>query len=189
MTWLVVGLGNPGREYADNRHNIGFMVVDELARRAGTELREKFNGRFAKARFGDEDVILLEPMTFMNRSGISVGAAGAFFKVPQDRTLVVHDELDLPFGQLRIKTGGGHAGHNGLRSIFAHFGSDFVRVRAGIGRPVHGDVSGYVLAGFGRDEAPVVPRFIDAAADAVDRVVREGPGPVMNAYNGTSSVV
>ncbi|MCB9729844.1 MAG: aminoacyl-tRNA hydrolase [Deltaproteobacteria bacterium] len=189
MTWLVVGLGNPGREYAGNRHNIGFMVVDELVRRAGCDWREKFNGRFTKARFGDEDVILLEPLTFMNRSGTSVGAAGAFFKVPQDRAVVVHDELDLAFGQVRVKVGGGHAGHNGLRSIFSHFGKEFVRVRVGIGRPAHGDVSGWVLSDFSKDEAPVVPRLVDAAADAVDRVVREGPGPVMNAYNGTSSVV
>ncbi|MGM0574626.1 MAG: aminoacyl-tRNA hydrolase [Myxococcota bacterium] len=186
---MVVGLGNPGPKYAANRHNVGFMVASELARRAGASFREKFNGSFARCRLAQQDVVLLEPMTYMNRSGTSVGAAGAFFKIPPEETIVVHDDLDLPFGCLRVKKGGGHGGHNGLRSIFQHFGKDFVRVRVGVDRPRGGDVTGWVLSDFGSEERIDLPRYVDAAADAVEQVLREGPERAMNAYNGVDSVV
>ena len=184
MPWLVAGLGNPGPRYAAHRHNIGFMVVDELARRAGTSFREKFKGQFTKSMVNHRDAWLLEPMTFMNRSGVSLGAAGAFYGVPPEETIVVHDELDLPFGAVRVKVGGGHGGHNGLRSIFSHFGKDFVRIRCGIGRPKHGDVSSFVLSNFSDDEQPWLSDVIDAAADAVGTILTAGAKEAQAQYNG-----
>ena len=188
MPWLVAGLGNPGPRYAAHRHNIGFMVVDELARRAGASFREKFKGHFTKAMVGHHNAWLLEPMTFMNRSGVSLGAAGAFYGVPPAETVVIHDDLDLPFGAVRVKVGGGHGGHNGLRSAFAHFGRDFVRVRCGIGRPKHGDVTNFVLSDFATDEQPWLRDIIDAAADAVSIILDAGPKEAQALYNGRSFV-
>ena len=188
MPWLVTGLGNPGPKYATNRHNIGFMVVDELARRAGVGFRQKFNGQVARARLAGEDALLLQPMTYMNRSGTSVAAAATFFKVAPESTVVVHDELDIPFGDVRLKSAGGHGGHNGLRSIFGHFPRDFQRVRCGIGRPTHGDVSNYVLTDFDKDQAPWVQDLIDRAADAVEAILRDGIRKAMNEYNRRASV-
>ncbi len=183
MSWLVVGLGNPGPGYSGNRHNIGFMVVDELARIMGERFRQKFKGDHARGRLGNEDLHLLKPMTYMNRSGTSVGAAAAFFKLPPENVVVIHDELDLQFEQLRVKIGGGHAGHNGLRSIFQHFGRDFVRVRCGIGRPAHGDVSDYVLSDFSRDERITLSHAIDDAVRAVELITGRGPLEAMNAIH------
>ena len=186
MTWLAVGLGNPGPQYTNNRHNIGFMVLDELAKRGCETFRDKFNGKLTKARFGPVDAWLLKPMTFMNRSGTSVGSAGSFYNIAPERTVVVHDELDIPFGHLRVKVGGGHGGHNGLRSIFAHFGRDFIRVRCGVGRPPHGDVTGHVLGNFDADQAALLDGFISQAADAVDTIFSEGAVEAMNRFNGTA---
>ena len=186
MPWLVAGLGNPEPRYSGHRHNIGFMVVDELARRSGASFREKFKGRFTKAMVGQRDAWLLEPMTFMNRSGISLGAAGAFYGVTPQETVVIHDELDLPYGAIRVKTGGGHGGHNGLRSIFSHFGRDFVRVRCGIGRPPHGDVSNFVLSDFNNQEQPWLRDIVDAAADAVEAILDVGPKEAQARFNGRS---
>ena len=183
MSWLIVGLGNPGPQYEGNRHNIGFLVADELNRRAAGSFRNKFHGNHAKIRIGNEDAHLLEPTTYMNRSGISVGAAASFFKAEPSRTVVIHDELDIPHGEVRIKVGGGHGGHNGLRSIFEHFGRDFVRVRCGIGRPPHGDVSGFVLSDFNADQRATLTTFVDRAADAVESVLRDGPLHTMNAFH------
>lgn len=190
MPWLVVGLGNPGPKYAGHRHNVGFLVVDELARRGAASFRQKFHGQFARARLagGLEDSLLLEPMTYMNRSGISVGAAASFFKVAPAETLVIHDDLDLPFGDVRLKSGGGHGGHNGLRSLFEHFGSDFHRIRCGIGRPIRGgDVSGYVLSDFDSAQRAELPDIVDAAADAIERVLREGTRKAMNTINAKTA--
>ena len=186
MTWLIAGLGNPGSGYARNRHNIGFMVVDELARRAGIATEQtKFHGTYAKARLGRFDAVVLKPQTFMNRSGISVGAAGSFFKLRPDQVVVIHDELDIPFGTIQIKVGGGHGGHNGLRSVFEHFGKNFIRLRCGIGRPrFGGDVSGWVLSDFAKEEVAELPDFIYDAADAAEAILAEGPTSAMNAFNG-----
>ncbi len=186
MFWLIVGLGNPGAKYARNRHNIGLMVVDELARRGGNEASQtKFHGRFCKVRLGNDEAVLLKPQQFMNRSGVSVGAAGAFYKLEPDRVLVIHDELDLDFGALQIKQGGGHGGHNGLRSVFQHFGKDFVRLRCGIGRPSYsGDVSGWVLTDFDKEDLADLPDFIYDAANAADAIVANGPASAMNVFNG-----
>ena len=188
MPWLVVGLGNPGPKYSAHRHNIGFMATDEPARQAGASFREKFKGQFTKAIVNRHDAWLLEPMTFMNRSGVSVGAAGAFFGVPPEQTIVIHDELDLPFGAVRVKVGGGHGGHNGLRSIFEHYGRNFVRVRCGIGRPKHGDVSNYVLSNFGGDERPWLGDVVEAAAAAVSTIIEAGAKEAQAQYNGRSFV-
>ncbi|GGB31184.1 peptidyl-tRNA hydrolase [Tistrella bauzanensis] len=164
--WLLVGLGNPGPEYAGHRHNIGFMAVDEIVRRHGLPpWRRKFQGEISEGRIGDERVILLKPLTYMNASGRSVAEAARFHKIPPARIIVFHDELDLAPSKLRIKTGGGHAGHNGLRDITAHLGADFVRVRLGIGHP--GDkarVHGWVLSDFAKADQAWLRDLIDAVA-------------------------
>src|SRR3954447_10409347 len=137
---LVVGLGNPGREYAGNRHNVGFMVVDELARRYGGSWRSRFSGHLADVRIDEHRVGLLKPETYMNESGRAVQAAAAFYKLEPDAILVVHDESDLEVGRLQVRLGGGLAGHNGLRSIARELGTqEFMRLRVGVGRPQRGD--------------------------------------------------
>ena len=147
---LVAGLGNPGREYERTRHNAGWMVLDELARRHGGSWRSKFSGSLAETRVGDARVALLKPETYMNESGRSLGAAARFFKVAPERVLVVHDDVDLETGRLQARAGGGLAGHNGLRSLAQHLGSqDFLRLRIGVGRPGRGDrrsVADWVLS-------------------------------------------
>jgi PTH1 family peptidyl-tRNA hydrolase len=182
---LVAGLGNPGREYSGNRHNIGFMVVDELALRHDARFRGKFSGRLAELRLAEKRVALLEPETFMNDSGRSVGAASRFFKLPVERLVVVHDEVDLEPGRLQLRLGGGLAGHNGLRSIARVLGTkEFLRLRVGVGRPGRGDrrtVSDFVLSDFGPeiDLAAIVGR----AADAVELLAEAGLEPAQARFN------
>jgi PTH1 family peptidyl-tRNA hydrolase len=181
---LLVGLGNPGPKYRSNRHNIGFRVIGELLRRTGGSPREKFKGEFARVMLGGHDVVLLEPMTFMNLSGESVRAAVDFFKVDTSDIVVIHDELDLPFGTVKCKLGGGHAGHNGLRSITQHMGSEYARVRCGIDRPRGGGgTAGYVLQDFPTADAPWVEQMIDTAANAAEAIVRDGIQDAMNRFN------
>ena len=173
---LVVGLGNPGREYARNRHNAGYMVVDELARRHDGSWRSKFSGKTAEIRVDGARVALLKPETYMNDSGVSVGAAAQFFKLEPDAVLVVHDEGDFDLGRLELKAGGGLAGHNGLRSIAQHLKTqDFLRLRIGVGRPERGDprpLADYVLANFEPyDDAEAI---VARAADAVELLARDG---------------
>ncbi|MBK8176063.1 MAG: aminoacyl-tRNA hydrolase [Rhodospirillales bacterium] len=164
---LLVGLGNPGAKYADNRHNIGFMAVDAIARRFGfTPYRTRFAGELAQGRLGGEETLALRPMTFMNCSGRSVAEAARFYKIPPARVIVFHDELDLAAGKVRIKRGGGAAGHNGLRSIDALYGNDYRRVRLGIGHP--GDkrrVLGYVLDDFDDLDRAWLDPLLVAVAD------------------------
>jgi peptidyl-tRNA hydrolase, PTH1 family len=173
---IVAGLGNPGPEYERTRHNLGWRVVDELARRHGGSFRSKFSGRLAELRIDDRRVALLKPETFMNESGRSLGAAARFFKVEPEALLVVHDDVDLEPGRLQARAGGGLAGHNGLRSIAEALGTqEFLRLRVGVGRPGRGDrrsVSDYVLSGFGPDED--VDALVTRSADAVETLVREG---------------
>ncbi|MCP8937046.1 aminoacyl-tRNA hydrolase [Alsobacter sp. SYSU M60028] len=171
---LFVGLGNPGARYAGNRHNIGFMAVDEIARvhRAGP-WRRRFQGEATEATIGGERVLLLRPETFMNESGRSVAEAMRFFKIPLADVVVFHDELDLPPAKLRMKAGGGNAGHNGLRSITAQCGNDYRRARMGIGHP--GDktlVHPYVLSDFAKSEQPWVEDLCRACADAAELLAR-----------------
>ena len=173
---LVVGLGNPGREYARNRHNVGWMVVEELARRHGGSWKGKFNGRIAEVRIDDHRVALLQPETYMNESGRSVSAAARFYKVEPDAVLVVHDEGDFDLGRLQARKGGGLAGHNGLRSIAQHLKTqDFLRLRIGVGRPERGDprpLADYVLSKFEpHDNAESI---VARAADAVETLDAEG---------------
>lgn len=185
---LVVGLGNPGRQYSANRHNVGFMVADELANEGRADaFRSKFSGEYAKAELGGQEVILLKPQTFMNESGRSVQAALAFFKPSIDHLLVIHDELDLPFGTIRLKVGGGHAGHNGLRSIMACIGTgEFGRVRFGIGRPppgFRGEVADYVLSNFDSIERSELPDLLKKATKTVLEVRARGLSAAMNVLN------
>ncbi len=181
---LVVGLGNPGAEYAATRHNVGFVVVDELASRAGgPPFRKKFHGELAEAR-GVAALTLLKPMTYMNDSGRSVGAAVAFFKIPLSEVIVVHDEIDLPFGEIRLKSGGGDAGHRGVRSLVAHLRSpDFVRVRVGVGRPppgFRGSAADFVLEGFAPAERAELGPLVTRAADAAELIAIRGLAAAMN---------
>lgn len=164
---LLVGLGNPGPKYARNRHNIGFMMVDEIARQHGfAAWRKKFQGEVSEGLIGGNKVIALKPMTYMNESGQSVGKAMRFYNLQPDDVVVVYDELDLPPGKLRMKTGGGLAGHNGLRSIKAHIGDSFHRIRLGIGHPGHKDkVHGYVLKDFAKQDASWFEPLSDAIAE------------------------
>jgi len=168
---LFVGLGNPGAKYAHNRHNVGFMALEQIASDHGFgPWRGKFQGSVTEGRLGREKVILLKPETFMNLSGQSVGEAMRFYKLTPDDVMVFHDELDLAPGKIRVKQGGGHAGHNGLRSIHQHIGPDYGRVRIGIGHPGHKDrVSGYVLHDFAKADAEWLDDLLRGIGDgAVD---------------------
>jgi peptidyl-tRNA hydrolase, PTH1 family len=191
VDWLIVGLGNPGRQYAGTRHNVGFLVADALAERWRLpKPRQRFRGRIAEGRVrlqtpavgapaADPQVAVLWPRTYMNEAGLSVGPARGSYKLPLDRLLVVHDEIDLPFGEIRTRLGGGLAGHNGLKSLKRELGGpDFWRVRVGVGRPDSTDpeiVAAYVLGRF--QEGPTEVRdLVECTAMEVERMVLQGPG-------------
>ncbi|HWB22353.1 MAG TPA: aminoacyl-tRNA hydrolase [Gaiellaceae bacterium] len=182
---LVVGLGNPGREYARNRHNIGWLVADELARRHDGSWKAKFSGQLAEVRIDGHRVALLKPETYMNESGRSVKAAAAFFKIEPDAILIVHDEGDLEPGRLQLRLGGGLAGHNGLRSIAAHLGTeDFLRLRIGVGRPGRGDrrsLADYVLSDF--EPSDDVEGLIGRASEAVELLDEQGLEIAQRTFN------
>jgi peptidyl-tRNA hydrolase, PTH1 family len=182
---LVAGLGNPGREYERTRHNVGWMVADELARRHGGSWRGKFSGKVAEVRLGDLRLALLKPETYMNESGRSVSAAVRFYKVPPEELLVVHDESDLDNGRLQARLGGGLAGHNGLRSIASSLGTpEFLRLRVGVGRPKRGDrrpLADYVLSDFEAHDDPEA--VVTRAADAVEALVAEGLEETQRRFN------
>src|SRR6059058_608468 len=182
---LVVGLGNPGREHERDRHNVGWLVVDELARRTDARWRGKFSGQLAEVRLDGLRLALLKPETFMNDSGRSVAAAARFFKVEPESLLVVHDDVDLEAGRLQARAGGGLAGHNGLRSLAADLGTqDFLRLRIGVGRPGRGDprsVSDWVLSPFAPDED--VEALMSRAADAVETIALEGVEEAQQRFN------
>jgi len=179
---LLVGLGNPGARYERNRHNIGFMAVDAVVRRHSFQpFRARFKGEAAEGTIGGERVVALKPHTFMNASGEAVGAAARFYKIQPEDVIVVHDELDLKEGKIRVKRGGGAAGHNGLRSIDALFGNDTWRVRIGIGHPgVKELVHAYVLQNFLPEEMEWVPKVVDAVADAMPLMVEGNPTAFMS---------
>ena len=183
---LVAGLGNPGRAYARNRHNVGWLVVDELARRHDGAWKAKFHGQLAEIRIDGHKVALVKPETFMNDSGRSVKAAMQFFKLQPDTVLVVHDESDLEAGRLQARLGGGLAGHNGLRSVAQHLGTpDFLRLRVGVGRPGRGDrraLADWVLSDF--EPADDAERLVRDAADAVELLDAEGLEAAQRAVNG-----
>ena len=178
-TWLVVGLGNPGPRYETTRHNIGQMVLDELARRRGERFREHKGGaRVVETwlRPGADKLVLAKPNSFMNVSGTPVAALAKFYSVPPERVIVVHDELDIPYDSIRLKVGGGHGGHNGVRDVARALTTpNFPRVRAGIGRPPgRQDPADWVLAPFGSAERDTLPIFVSDVADAVEQLVDEG---------------
>lgn len=180
---LLVGLGNPGAKYARNRHNIGYMAVEQIAsdHRFGP-WRSKFQGVITEGRFGSDKVILLKPETFMNLSGQSVGEAMRFHKLDPSDVIVLHDELDLAPGKVRLKTGGGHAGHNGLRSIHAHIGSEYDRVRLGIGHPGHKDaVPGYVLRDFPKADDDWLDDLLRGIGDGAAELIAGNGDKFMNA--------
>ncbi|MDQ3364410.1 MAG: aminoacyl-tRNA hydrolase [Myxococcota bacterium] len=194
MSWLVVGLGNPGAKYALNRHNIGFMVLDELARKHGlpawsSKLGGEVTSGIVTTERGRERATLLKPMEFMNLSGFAVQRTAGFHKVEVDRVLVVHDEIDLPFGTVRLKNGGGHGGHNGLRSIQEQLGSAaFARLRMGVGRdpkttPGSKDAAGWVLSDFPSAQSAIVTAMIAAGCEDVECVLAKGVVPAMNQHN------
>jgi peptidyl-tRNA hydrolase, PTH1 family len=193
----IVGLGNPGAKYRGTRHNIGFAVVDELARRAGIEFEpapvDALIARWRRAGRGEvvpdatpvEDILLAKPMTFMNESGQAVGALTRYFKVESDSLLVVVDDVQLPLGRLRVRRRGSAGGHNGLKSVIAHVGEDFARLRIGVGRgDSRRDLADHVLARFESDEADEAGRMTTRAADALEMYTTAGITAVMNAYNG-----
>ncbi len=197
--WLVVGLGNPGAKYARNRHNIGFMVVDELARKHGlpawsSKLGGEATAGIVTTERGRERAQLLKPMEFMNLSGFAVQRTAAFHKVDVDHILVVHDEIDLDFGIVRLKNGGGHGGHNGLRSIQEQLADNkFARLRMGVGRdpnarPGAKDAAGWVLSDFPTAQADAVDRMIRAGCECIETVLAKGIVAAMNQHNGRSSL-
>ena len=188
--WLVVGLGNPGKQYAGNRHNVGFRVVDLLASRVGAKFgrSKRTNAEVAEGRlgFGGPKLVLVKPLTFMNLSGTPVVSLAQFFKVPVSNVIAVHDELDVPFGQVRAKRGGGEGGHNGLRSMSKSLATkEYARVRFGIGRPPgRQDPADYVLADFSGAERKELDFLVDRAADVVEAIVHEGVEWAQNKYHG-----
>ncbi|GIG85643.1 aminoacyl-tRNA hydrolase [Plantactinospora endophytica] len=189
--WLLVGLGNPGKEYARHRHNVGFLVADLLAERVGAKfgrhrraVAEVAEGRLG---FGGPKLVLAKPMTYMNLSGGPVAALAQFYKVPVEQIVAVHDELDIPYGQIRLKQGGGEGGHNGLRSMSKSLGTkDYLRVRFGIGRPPgRQDPADFVLSDFSSAERKELEFLVDRAADAAEAAVSRGLEWAQNAYHGT----
>lgn len=189
--WLVVGLGNPGARYAANRHNAGYMVADLLAERMGAAFRAHraralvAEGRLGGPGAGGPRVVIAKPLTFMNLSGGPAAALAAYFKIPLSRLVVIHDELDIGYGVLRLKRGGGDNGHNGLKSVTAALGPEYHRVRFGVGRPPgRMDVSAWVLKDFAAAEVKELDYLVDRAADAVEALIRDGLAPAQNVYNG-----
>jgi peptidyl-tRNA hydrolase, PTH1 family len=189
IPWLLVGLGNPGTKYTGHRHNVGFMVVERWLGRHATPgadtWREKFHGRCVALNHGGERVIVLEPLTYMNRSGQSVAAAAGFHHIPPARIVVVHDEVDFELARVAVKRGSGHGGHNGLRDMIAALRSpDFVRIRVGIGRPSHGEVADWVLSDFSSEERAIeVPDMLGRAEAGISAIFHDGVAAAMNAVN------
>ncbi len=185
--YLIVGLGNPGRKYRGHRHNIGFMVIDRLAAENGIQSKTvQLKSIVGNGRVANQSVILAKPQTYMNGSGDSVGPLANYYKIPPERVFVIYDELDIPFGTLRLREKGGAGGHNGMKSIIPHLGNDFPRLRVGIGRPL-GKMppSAHVLRDFNKDEIPVVNELIDISIKAIETYLQEGIQNAMNRFNGT----
>ena len=183
--WLIAGLGNPGDEYARTRHNVGFRVADELARRHGMGFRRtRYRAQESSGQVARVPVRLLKPQTYMNESGFAVNRAASFHKIPLERILVVHDDIDLPLARLRFREGGSSGGNNGVKSVIASMRGDaFWRLKIGVGRPRPEEAIDHVLAPFRKEEAPLIEEAIGRAADAVEVLLAEGPVAAMNRYN------
>ena len=179
---LLVGLGNPGAGYARNRHNIGFMATDEIVRlHFFSNYRRKFEGHLAEGELAAEKIVVVKPNTFMNDSGRSVGAAVSFYKLVSENVIVFHDEIDLTAGKVRVKRGGHHAGHNGLRSIHKHIGENYARVRFGVGHPGHRDrVAGHVLKDFAKSDQDWLGKVLYGAAENIELLIRGNDNEFMN---------
>ena len=189
MTKLIVALGNPGLKYENTRHNVGWKVLEQLSFWSDLSWKEKFKGLYAQKNIGGEQIIFLMPQTFMNLSGESVRPCMDFFKVGVDDLLVVHDEIDLPFGTVAVKTGGGLAGNNGLKSINQHLSTkDFHRLRVGVGRPKHGDVSSHVLGHFNEEEKINLEDLHKLAAEAIEAYLKDGIKKAQNQYSKKSVI-
>jgi len=182
---LIVGLGNPGPKYTWTRHNAGFIVLDRFAHLNGIQVsRKNFGGLNGEGDFRGSRLLLLKPETYMNLSGRTVAEALRFHKIAPADIIVIHDELDIPFGQIKLKADGGHGGHNGLRSLHQELGGGgYSRLRVGIGRPLHGNMADYVLTNFGKEEMASLPRLIDAAVEALEMMITEGLAKTMSLYN------
>jgi peptidyl-tRNA hydrolase, PTH1 family len=187
-TYVIAGLGNPGPQYQWTRHNAGFLFLDRIAHLENVSINRKtFSGLAGEWNFRDNRLILLKPQTFMNLSGKSVMQALQFYKLPLSQLLVVHDELDLPYGTVRFKQGGGHGGHNGLKSIQEQLGKgDFTRLRVGIGRPPHGDTVNYVLGNIPPDQMETLPRILDGGMDMLEMMLNDGLPKAMSLFNSRS---
>ncbi len=186
MTWLIIGLGNPGKGYQLTRHNVGFRVVDRLARQQGIQFRKRRGGaHIGEGRLGAEEVVLAKPQTYMNKSGVAVRKLVKALDIPLDHLVVVHDDLDLACGRMKIKDKGGHGGHKGMQSIIEQLGSsDFLRVKIGIGKPESPEQGAdYVLSRFSRDEITLVKKGIEQAAEALEEIIVSGKDQAMNTYN------
>ena len=182
--WLLVGLGNPGSRYARTRHNAGFLVVDEFAGANRLEFREKAEYKICSGSMDDEKIVLIEPLTFMNRSGTAVRKIAEKFSIPPEKIIVVHDDLDLETGRLKIRKKGSSGGHKGVESIIQSIGmNNFIRIKIGIGRDAFVPVEDYVLSKFRKNEIPLVKEAIQRAADAIRSVIMEGVDKAMNRFN------
>jgi peptidyl-tRNA hydrolase, PTH1 family len=187
---LIVGLGNPGPKYLWTRHNAGFIVLDRFASLTGIPVtRKSFSGLYGEGEFKGNRLFLLKPQTFMNLSGRSVAEALRFHKLATADLIVIHDELDIPFGQIKLKTDGGHGGHNGLRSLHQELGTgDYNRLRIGIGKPLHGNMADYVLTNFGKNEMKELPQLVDGVVDALEMLIVEGMPKTMSLYNNKNLI-
>lgn len=183
---LVVGLGNPGKEYTLTKHNVGFLVVDELGKRVGIDIKkDKFQSLCGEGFLEGNKILLLKPQTYMNRSGGAVSSASDFYKIPPENIIVIHDEMDISLGRIMIKPSGGSAGNNGIKSIISHLGTkDFIRLRIGIGKPsTKSDGANHVLSSFSKSESAMVQDSIQTSADAVLEIINNGLEKAMNKYN------
>lgn len=186
--WLIVGLGNPGGEYKLTRHNIGFMAVDYFLKGLGNPpIQNKFKAEVAQVKWKDEQLLFCKPQTFMNLSGESVQPLMGFYKIPQDRLIVIHDDIDQPFNQMKIHKNRGHGGHNGIRSISGLLGSaDYIRLKLGVGRPENPNfpVADYVLGKFSKEEFDVMPTFLNKGIDAIESIILDGVQKASTKFNG-----
>jgi peptidyl-tRNA hydrolase, PTH1 family len=183
---MIAGLGNPGKDYAQTRHNIGFLALDALASKSRLTFdKSRFDSEYVKARIKGSDVFLIKPLTYMNRSGLSIQKFASYYKIEIEDIIIVHDDMDLDFGKIKIVKSRGHGGHNGVRSIMEAFGNnDYIRVRIGVGHPLSGrDVTGHVLGGFSPDELSLLDGAVDTASNACLHILENGTISAMNAFN------